>query len=114
MAAYVVFGLCSELDNVHAEILTGLACAGQHGLPIGRRHIFHDDRNGRLRLRDGGRPERKAGNDFSRYHKLFHGHTPVLEAPGPLNWVRNPRPGRCAGDRILKVRSEPSLRNTHL
>src|SRR6476620_1642260 len=108
LAAYVGFGLRAELDNVASEILTGLASAGQHSSPIGRRHIFYDDRNRRLCLREGGHTERNAPNDASRYHKLLHDHTPRYRAQRPLNWMCNCRPVIAS---ILKVRSEPSLRN---
>jgi len=71
LARDVGFGLGAELSNVHAEILTGLARASEHGLPVNRGRIFDDDRYRGLRLRHGRRPESKAGHNTS-YNKSLH------------------------------------------
>ena len=72
LARDVGFGLGAELSNVDAEILTGLACASQHGLPVDRCRIFHDDRNRWFRLRHGRRPESKTGHNtgYQALHEM--------------------------------------------
>src|SRR5580693_1632156 len=75
LAGDIGFGLCAELSNVHAEILTSLARASQHRLPVGQCRVFHDDRNRRLRLRRGRRGrcgESNARHNTGSYQKSRH------------------------------------------
>ena len=67
LAVDVGLGLGAELGNVDAEILAGLAGAGQHDLPIERRRVLDDDRDGRLvggvtRRAQGGERDQRGGD----------------------------------------------------
>ena len=62
------FGLRAEFGDVDAEILAGLAGAGEHDLPVARGGVLDDDRNGRFvggvaRRADDGGERRKSGGD---------------------------------------------------
>ena len=58
-------GLClgTQCSNVGAQILTCLARASEHGLPVDRRRVFHNDRDCWLGLRHGRRYEAEAGEN---------------------------------------------------
>ena len=47
LAVDVGFRLGAEFRHVDAEVLAGLAGAGEHDLPVERRGVLDDDRNGR-------------------------------------------------------------------
>ena len=48
LAVDVGLGLRAEFGDLDAEILAGLAGAGEHDLPIARGRVLDDDRDGRL------------------------------------------------------------------
>jgi hypothetical protein len=53
LAIDIGLGVCTQLDNVDAELLPGPARVGQHYLPVERRLILNDDRNHLVQLSTG-------------------------------------------------------------
>src|SRR5208337_4662852 len=85
LAVDVSLGLRAEFGDLDAEILAGLAGAGEHDLPEARRRVLDDDRNGRLvggvaRRADDGGERRQGGCD----QEFFHVLAPLLEAGAAL------------------------------
>jgi hypothetical protein len=56
LAIGIGFGIGAQLDDVDAEILSGLACTAEHGLPESRAPIPYDDGNCRFGVYDAKRP----------------------------------------------------------
>ena len=98
LAVDVGFGLGAELRHVDAEILAGLAGAGEHDLPVEGRGVLDDDGD-RGRLGVGGRDEAdgrcdQAGDEPGFLHGCFLG----------CFW----RPAPCRS-RFSHIRSRPAV-----
>ena len=67
------FGLRAEFRHVDAEILAGLARAGEHDLPVEGGRVLHDDGNGGLLGKSGGAEADGCGHEPGKEPGLLHG-----------------------------------------
>src|SRR5208283_699378 len=84
LAVDVGLGLRAEFGDVDAEILAGLAGAGEHDLPVARRGILDDDRDrdvGGVARRAERGERREGGSDKKRFHafsSVFEGREALV------------------------------------
>ena len=95
LAVDVGLRLRAEFGHLDAKILSGLARAGQHDLPVERSRVLDDDRNGRRRRRNSARSSGGERDQRGGDKKLLHASSSVVESLLALVYLQLRTSGSC-------------------